>query len=224
MAGGRSCPDLRVNLFRVAWASGEMADAHGSGPCPGNGVGVQLPPRPLWLRQTTKAPQASTAAGPSSCSGSCSGVGELSTFRRLPGPVTGRLASVLGMFGWGARARRDAEAAARVDQLRASASTFGGRVVLILQVYQQVKRGTKAYVQLDGVGWTRDAFFWWVRLEPGSMVVATSSTGWGPHTRREDVLWVGGEHRPAGTGIHAVAPAADVKRWERHHRRVRATV
>jgi len=41
-----------------------MADAHGSGPCPGNGVGVQLPPRPLWLRQTTKAPPASTAAGP----------------------------------------------------------------------------------------------------------------------------------------------------------------
>jgi len=125
------------------------------------------------------------------------------------------------MFGWGGRARRDAEAAARVDQLRASATSFGGHahIVLILQVYQQVKRGTKAYVQLDGAGWTRDAFFWWVRLEPGSMVVATSSTGWGPHTRRSDVLWVGSEYSPAGTGIHGVASAADVKRWNRHYRR-----
>src|SRR6478672_5652625 len=56
----------RVSLFGVARASGEMADAHGSGPCVRKDVGVQLPPCPLWLRQTMKAPQASTAAGPSS--------------------------------------------------------------------------------------------------------------------------------------------------------------
>ena len=31
-----------------------MADAHGSGPCVRKDVGVQLPPRALWLRQTTK--------------------------------------------------------------------------------------------------------------------------------------------------------------------------
>lgn len=37
----------RVRLPRSAWASGGMADAHGSGPCVRKDVGVQLPPRPL---------------------------------------------------------------------------------------------------------------------------------------------------------------------------------
>src|SRR4051812_23967715 len=49
-----------------------MADAHGSGPCVRKDVGVQLPPCPLWLRQTMRAPQASTAAGLLSFSGHCS--------------------------------------------------------------------------------------------------------------------------------------------------------
>src|SRR5450631_1193006 len=61
---GSAPSELRVNLFRVTGASGEMADAHGSGPCVRKDVGVQLPPCPLWLRQTSRAPQASAAAGP----------------------------------------------------------------------------------------------------------------------------------------------------------------
>ena len=64
------------------------------------------------------------------------------------------------LFGWGARkARRDAEAAAWVDGRRADAYASRGQAVMILRVYQQVERGTKAYVQLDGQPWTRDAFF-----------------------------------------------------------------
>src|SRR5664279_5055874 len=56
VADGRGHPALRVSLFGVARASGEMADAHGSGPCVRKDVGVQLPPYPLWLRQTMKGP------------------------------------------------------------------------------------------------------------------------------------------------------------------------
>jgi hypothetical protein len=66
-ADGRGHPALRVSLFGVARASGEMADAHGSGPCVRKDVGVQLPPCPLWLRQTMKGPGRGDAhRGPSS--------------------------------------------------------------------------------------------------------------------------------------------------------------
>lgn len=125
------------------------------------------------------------------------------------------------MFGWFGRARRDAAAAARVDELRSRVRSAGDHVhlVLILQVYQQVHRGTKAFVQLEGSEWTRDAFFWWVWMEAGSMAAVTSSVGWGPHSQRDDVLWVGGRDLPAGTGIYGIAPAADVRRWNRHHSR-----
>ena len=43
--------------------------------------------------------------------------------------------------------------------------------------------------------------------------------GLGSATKRSDVLWVGSEYSPAGTGIYGVASAADVKRWNRHYRR-----
>jgi len=94
---------------------------------------------------------------------------------------------------------------------------------MILQVYQQLRRGTKAYVQLDGHPWTRDAFFWWTPVNVGSMVVVTTTTGWGSHTNRNDVLWIGRERPTGAHGIHAVIPAADVKRWARHYRRLSKT-
>lgn len=125
------------------------------------------------------------------------------------------------LFWWGARrAWRDAETAAWVDDLRASAYASRGQAVIILQVYQRVKRGTKAYVQLDGQPWTRDAFFWWVDITAGSMVLVHASTGWGPHTNRDDVLWIGSEDLPAGAGIFAVIASGDLKRWKRHYRRL----
>lgn len=125
------------------------------------------------------------------------------------------------MFGWGAtRARRDADTAAWVDGQRANAYASRGQAVLILQIYQRVKRGTKAYVQLDGQPWTRDAFFWHMDITAGSMVLVQTSTGWGPHTNRDDVLWIGSKDLPAGSGIFAVIAAGDLKRWSRHYRRL----
>lgn len=125
------------------------------------------------------------------------------------------------MFGWAARrARRDAGTAAWVDEQRANAYASGGQALMILQVYQQSRRGMKVYVQLDGQPWTRDAFFWWVIVTAGSMVLVRASTGWGPHTNRDDVLWIGSKNLPAGTGIFAVIVPGDVKRWSRHYRRL----
>src|SRR6476620_7407045 len=68
VGGGSGLRSSGDNLVGVARASGEMADAHGSGPCVRKDVGVQLPPRPLWLRQTIKAPQQVSGAGPCSWS------------------------------------------------------------------------------------------------------------------------------------------------------------
>ena len=66
-----------------------------------------------------------------------------------------------------------------------------------------------------------DAFFWHdVRITVGSLVLVRTSTGWGPHTNRDDVLWIGSKNEPAGTGIFAVIPSAAVKRWQRHYIRL----
>jgi hypothetical protein len=79
----------------------------------------------------------------------------------------------------------------------------------------------QAFIELDRVpGWTRDAFFWWMHsIHPGQMLSVHMSQGWGPHTQRSDVLWIGSEHDLAGTGIGGAVPAADVRRWARHHAR-----
>jgi len=124
------------------------------------------------------------------------------------------------MFKWGVkRARRDADTAGWVDSQRASTYAAGGQSLLILQVYQRVKRGAKAYVYLDDQPWKRDAFFWDTSVTAGTMVLVRTATGWGPHTNRNDVLWIGSKHQPAADEILAVISAGDLKRWQRHNRR-----
>jgi hypothetical protein len=45
------CPCYAAPVtWRATWASGGMADAHGSGPCVRKDVGVQLPPRPPFTQ------------------------------------------------------------------------------------------------------------------------------------------------------------------------------
>lgn len=94
----------------------------------------------------------------------------------------------------------------------------GANVLLILQVYQTGRNGSKAYIQLVGTHWTRDAYFWWTPVIPGSIVIA-SDTGWTGPTVRDDALRIGGKDLPPGTGIITVIPSYQVKRWSRHHRR-----
>jgi hypothetical protein len=131
---------------------------------------------------------------------------------------------VLGLFGPlnRRRAERDANAAAQLYELRerARSSGRGAYVVHVLSVYQQARRGTKAFVKNDATGAVRDAWFWWSRIKPGEILLVEASSGWGPHSGRTDVLYVGGEHR--GRGISQGLPSGTAKRARRHEARARA--
>lgn len=100
----------------------------------------------------------------------------------------------------------------------ALATSAEANVLLILQVYRTGRNGSKAYVQLVGTDWTRDAYFWWTPVIPGSIVIA-ADTGWTGPADRDDALRIGGKDLPPGTGIISVIPPYRVKRWSRHHRR-----
>lgn len=65
-------------------------------------------------------------------------------------------------------------------------------------------------------GSMRDARFWRTQVAPGSVVAVNVSEGWGPHTRRSDVLFIGAQDR---AGVYATLDAATVRRAQRHDNR-----
>ena len=77
------------------WASGGMADAHGSGPCVRKDVGVQLPPRPHAPGDPCRR---SARTGVASC-----WPRGRAPRTRVPGSASG--AASLRLLGWGARRR-----------------------------------------------------------------------------------------------------------------------
>jgi hypothetical protein len=130
----------------------------------------------------------------------------------------GRNLPSLFLWLWTWRRRRDARAYAVVGETRDFAARLPGSEVLFVQsVYQEAWRGTKAVVYLERSGQVRDAWFWWDRVHPGQMALVQASTGYGPHTPREDVLYVGSER--TGSGIHRVISKRDVKHARRHYKR-----
>ena len=132
------------------------------------------------------------------------------------------LPRVMGPIGWWRRrqAKRDAQAALQLKELRAWADATPNALLLrVRSVYQHARRGTKAFVKQDHTGQERDAWFWSARVHPGEVVAVKASSGWGPHSNRKDVLYVGGEH--AGSGVHTVLPAKTVKAALRHFRQAR---
>ena len=93
------------------------------------------------------------------------------------------------------------------------------RLLYVQKVYERhPKKGCKARVSIygePGSTW-RDAWFWHHQVQPGSVVAVVASQGWGSHTRRDDVLFIGSKDRP---GVHASLDVATVRRAQRHHRR-----
>lgn len=93
------------------------------------------------------------------------------------------------------------------------------RLLYVQKVYERhPKKGCKARVSIygePGSTW-RDAWFWHHQVQPGSVVAVAASQGWGSHTRRDDVLFIGSQDHP---GVHASLDAATVRRAQRHHRR-----
>jgi len=89
----------------------------------------------------------------------------------------------------------------------------------VLRVYQYAARGTKAIVEDDRSGAVFDAWFWWTRVQPGETVAVHADFGWGPHTQRDNVLYVGDA---SGTvGVLDVLPAGTAAAAARHLGRTR---
>jgi hypothetical protein len=130
------------------------------------------------------------------------------------------LMALAGTIWWLAakqQPRRDAAAAQRWDAFHAYATAHHLQMVYIQQVYQRASTGSKAYVSIynDPTAATRDTWFWWAQVQQGSVVAVHPSEGWGPHTRRDDVLFIGTEQsrRPA---IYATVDAKSLRRACRH--------
>ena len=112
----------------------------------------------------------------------------------------------------------------KVDAWMHSAREFGHHRVFISSIQLGSRRGTKAWILVDDDPTPRDSFFWWHRLMPGQLLIAAISSGYGPHTRRTDVIYIGREDYPAAQWIYAVITPGELKRWRRHHVRARRRV
>lgn len=103
-------------------------------------------------------------------------------------------------LGWLKRRRVRREQAA-VDQYRAAmalASTSNYGVLRVLTVYQRAQRGTKVVVRFADAPYTHDAWLWWASAHPGDLLVVRWSSGWGEHTHRDGVVYIGS---PNGSGV-----------------------
>lgn len=117
--------------------------------------------------------------------------------------------------------RQDSSDVGAVQQwvaLHDYALAHGLRLLYVQRVYKRQPNGCKAQMSIygDSGSTLRDAWFWRTQVAPGSVVAVNVSEGWGPHTRRDDVLFIGSQDRP---GVHATLDAATVRRAQRQHHR-----
>lgn len=115
--------------------------------------------------------------------------------------------------------QRDAAAAQDWLALRRDADAHHLTVLYIHDVYEHDRRGSKAYVSFyngDTMAERRDAWFWWPWVQNGSVVaVSIINEGWGPHSNRPDVLYIGDPHI-GQTGIDARIDTRTFNRARRH--------
>ncbi len=113
------------------------------------------------------------------------------------------------MFG-----RRDARAAARWVRFAEHAADNRLTIVHVIGVYQLAWNGTKAIIAVYGDPQARDAWFWWDTVERGATLAVATSSGYGPHTQRDDVVFVGGQ--TAGSGVYDRLSSKVLARAQRH--------
>ncbi|MGW2539706.1 hypothetical protein ACWC5I_02225 [Kitasatospora sp. NPDC001574] len=82
------------------------------------------------------------------------------------------------------------------------------RMLQVENVYQRARRGSKARIRWCDSGARQDAWFQGWHAPPGAYVLAVGQTGWGPHNRIHDVLYVG--------QVYGWAPAAAPSAWQKH--------
>lgn len=111
---------------------------------------------------------------------------------------------------------QDEVAARQLTALRERASTNHLVVLHVGDVVQVTRRETKAWVTVDASGDRFDSWFWNAQVTKGQTVLASVSGGYGAHTQRDHILYVG---REGVTGVHEVLPAGTRASAERHFRR-----
>lgn len=119
------------------------------------------------------------------------------------------------MFG-----RRYARAAARWVRFAEHAAHDGLTIVHVVDVYQLAHNGTKAVITLHGDTQARDAWFWWDRVDIGTTLAVAFSSGYGPHTNRAGVIFVGGQ--ATGSGVYDRLSSKTLQRAQRHQIRTEA--
>lgn len=113
------------------------------------------------------------------------------------------------MFG-----RPNARAAAQWVRFAKRAAHEGLTIVHVVDVYQLARNGTKAVITIYGDHQARDAWFWWDRVETGATLAVAFSAGYGPHSDRDGVVFVGGE--ATGSGVHDRLSSKTLARAQRH--------
>lgn len=112
--------------------------------------------------------------------------------------------SFMGSRWWQFRKRRDERCAQETSQFYDNARRNRHSLVTVLTPTQFARRGSKAVISVDG-GPPCDAWFWWFRVAPGQVVAVDQiGQGWGPHSQRHGVIYIGSE---AACGAHAWLPA-----------------
>ncbi|MCH9729754.1 MAG: hypothetical protein K0U84_08790 [Actinomycetia bacterium] len=113
---------------------------------------------------------------------------------------------------------RDAAAAHAWAEFARSATDHDLSMLYIENVYDRAYRGSKAVVSLygDGPSASNDAWFWWEHVQPGSVVAVRLSKGWGSHTRRDGVLYIGNGGTTDQSGIYATFGARELTQAQRH--------
>lgn len=115
---------------------------------------------------------------------------------------------------------RDAAAAQSWAAFHHYTTGNGWTLLYVQNVYQHAQRGSKAMVSIygDTTGTSRDAWFWWEQVQHGSVVAVSHSQGWGPHTNRDGVLYIGNQ-ATGQSGVYATFGSKELVRAQRHYRR-----
>lgn len=120
---------------------------------------------------------------------------------------------------FGGRKRRDEQAAQWLTRVRwRVGQTEGAFIVHVQEVQRCIANGTKAYVWVEDGGWRgQDTFFWHYFVRAGETLAVQGRQGWGPHTMRPDVLFIGSDVQH---GVYESLPVGTAAAAERHFRRV----
>lgn len=119
------------------------------------------------------------------------------------------------MFG-----RRDERAAIEWARFVDHAAQERLTIVTVRDVYQCAQHGTKAVITLYGEAQVHDAWFWWDRVTAGATLAVAMSSGYGPHSHREGVIYIGSQTN--GSGVYDALSAKTLRRAQRHHLRLAA--